>query len=253
VSYLLLSCTAPPLDRPLVRKALALAVDKEKLAEAVPDREFTQRPTHNFIPPRWPDFFPLDDPSLFDRAKGRQLLEDMGYFFDKPFPRLLVFLPAAMRASGAGPRFYAELESQLGKIEIPLALRYYASLREAKDPGQPFLVLADWAPDFPDPESVIRPLFGSRSEINLANQRYASARVDGLLEETVRETSLNRRTELFRRIELILGEDTPAVPLYSNDPRLVLQSYVRGVKIPLMGFGYLDARSIWLARRDLPQ
>jgi peptide/nickel transport system substrate-binding protein len=181
------------------------------------------------------------------------MLEDMGYFFDKPFPRLLVFLPAAMRATGAGQRFFAELESQLGKIEIPVALRYYPSLREAKDPSQPYLVLADWAPDFPDPESVIRPLFGSRSEINLANQRYVSARVDGLLEEIVRETSLSRRTELFRRIELILGEDMPAVPLYSNDPRLVIQPYVRGIKIPLTGFGYLDARTIWLARRDPPQ
>jgi ABC-type transport system substrate-binding protein len=253
VSYLLMSCANPPLDRPLVRKALALAVNKEKLAAAVPDREFVRRPTNNFIPPRWPDFYPLDDPSLFDRSKARQTLEDMGYFFDKPFPRLLVLLPATMRASGAGARFFEELESQFGKIEILLSLRYYQSLREVKDYRQPFLALAEWSPDFPDPESVLRPLFQSRSEVNLANQRYASARVDSLLEEAVRETSLSRRNELFRRIEIILGEDLPAIPLYSNDPRIVVQPYVRGVKVPLMGFSYLDARGIWFARRDLPQ
>lgn len=253
VTYLLLSCAVAPLDRPLVRRALALAIDKEKLVAAVPDREFTQRSTNNFIPPRWPDFFPFDDPSLFDRAKGRQMLEDMGYFFDKPFPPLLVFLPAGMRASGAGMRFFDELKSQLGKIEVPLAMRYYQSLREAKDTRQPYLVLADWSPDIPDPESIIRPLFASRSEINLANQRYASPRVDALLEDAVRESSLSRRTEIFRQIEIILGEDLPAVPLYSNDPRLVVQSYVRGVKIPLLGFSYLDTRAVWLARRDPPQ
>jgi len=253
VSYLLMSCAVPPLDRPLVRKALALCIDKRKLAEAVPDLEFVQRPTNNFIPPRWPDFYPLDDPSLFDRAKGRQMLEDMSYFFDKPFPRLLVLLPASMRDSGAGTRFFNELESQFGKIEVPLSLRYYQTLREAKDYRQPFLALAEWAPDFPDPESVLRPLFHSRSEINLANGRYANPRVDALLEEAVTEPSLSRRNELFRRIEVILGDDLPAVPLYSNDPRIVVQAGVRGVKVPLMGFSYLDARNIWLVRREPPQ
>jgi ABC-type transport system substrate-binding protein len=253
VSYLLMSCANPPLDRQLVRKALALSINKEKLAAAVPDLAFVQRPTNNFIPPRWPDFYPLDDPALFDRAKGRQMLEDMSYFFDKPFPRLLVLLPVSMRESGAGNRFFDELASQLGKIEVPLSLRYYQSLREVKDYRQPFLALAEWAPDFPDPESVLRPLFHSRSEINLANGRYANPRVDALLEEAVKETSLNRRNELFRRIELILGEDLPAVPLYSNDPRIVVQSVVRGIKVPLMGFAYLDARDVWLARKEPPQ
>jgi len=253
ISYLLLSCANPPFDRPLVRKALALAVDKEKLAAAVRDGEFIRRPTNNFIPPRWPDFYPIDDPALFDRARARQMLEDMGYFFDKPFPRPLLLLPAAMRMSGAGPKFADELESQLGKIEIPLAVRYYQSLREVKDYRQPFLMLVDWAMDFPDPESLVQPLFHSRAEINLANHRYSGVRVDRLLEEAARETSLSRRNELFVRIERILGEEIPAIPLFSNDPLIVAQPYVRGLKIPLSGFSYLDARDIWLARKDLPQ
>jgi len=253
VSYLLLSCANPPFDRPLVRKALAMSVDKGKLAAAVRDGEFIRRPTNNFIPPRWPDFFPIDDPALFDRTRARQMLEDMGYYFDKPFPRLLLLLPAAMRTSGAGPKFADELESQLGKIEIPLTVRYYASLREVKDYRQPFLMLVDWAMDFPDPESLVRPLFQSRAEINLANHRYAGARVDRLIEEAGREASLSRRNELFVRIEQILGEELPAIPLFSNDPLIVAQPYVRGLKIPLSGFSYLDARDIWLFRKDLPQ
>jgi len=253
ISYLLLSCANPPFDRPLVRKALSLAVDKEKLAAAVHDGEFIRRATNNFIPTRWPDFYPIDDPALFDRARARQMLEDMGYFFDKPFPRLLLLLPAAMRTSGAGAKFADELENQLGKIEIPLTVRYYQSLREVKDYRQPFLMLVDWAMDFPDPESLVEPLFQSRAEINLANHRYVGPRVDRLLDEAGREASMSRRSELFVRIERILGEDLPAIPLYSNDPLIVAQPYVRGLKIPLSGFSYLDARDIWLVRKDLPQ
>jgi ABC-type oligopeptide transport system substrate-binding subunit len=94
------------------------------------------------------------------------------------------------------------------------------------------------------------PLFQSRSEINRGNHRYASERLDKLLGEAEMERSLSRRTEFFRQMEQVLVEDLPALPIYSSEQRIALQPYVRGVKMPPLGFSYLDAKEIWLNKKE---
>jgi ABC-type transport system substrate-binding protein len=248
ITFLMMSCHIPPLDRPSVRKALAYGIDKEKLAQAVQGGEFIRRTTNNFIPVQWPGFFPLDDAYNFSPEKARQILEEQGFFTEKDFPELVLFLPLPKNA--AQLKFADELESQLDKVGISVTAKTFQSLRDIKDTRQPFLMKVDWAMDLPDPESIIMPLFQSRSEINRGNHRYASARLDKLLEEAEMERSLSRRTELFRQMEQVLVEDLPALPVYSSEQRIALQPYVRGVKMPPLGFSYLDAKEIWLNKKE---
>jgi oligopeptide transport system substrate-binding protein len=75
---------------------------------------------------------------------------------------------------------------------------------------------------------------------------YANREIDGLLKEAEAEKSWTRRIKLFHRIEKILLEDVPAVPLYSQQNRVAMQPYVRGVAVPPLGLYYLEARKIWL-------
>lgn len=248
ITFLMMSCHIPPLDRPSVRKALAYGIDKEKLAQAVQGGEFIRRTTNNFIPVQWPGFFPLDDAYNFSPEKARQILEEQGFFTEKDFPELVLLLPLPKNVTQL--KFADELESQLDKVGISVTAKYFQSLRDVKDIRQPFLMKVDWAMDLPDPESIIMPLFQSRSEINRGNHRYASARLDKLLEEAEMERSLSRRTELFRQMEQVLVEDLPALPIYSSEQRIALQPYVRGVKMPPLGFSYLDAKEIWLNKKE---
>jgi ABC-type transport system substrate-binding protein len=60
------------------------------------------------------------------------------------------------------------------------------------------------------------------------------------------EGSWTERIALFQKIEQILEQDVPAIPLFSRQERLALQPYVRGVGIPPLGSFYLDAKEIWL-------
>ncbi|MCJ7564902.1 MAG: ABC transporter substrate-binding protein, partial [Candidatus Aminicenantes bacterium] len=226
ITFLMMSCHIPPLDRPSVRKALAYGIDKEKLAQAVQGGEFIRRTTNNFIPVQWPGFFPLDDAYNFSPEKARQILEEQGFFTEKDFPELVLLLPLPKNVTQL--KFADELERQLDKVGISVTAKYFQSLRDVKDTRQPFLMKVDWAMDLPDPESIIMPLFQSRSEINRGNHRYASARLDKLLEEAEMERSLSRRTELFRQMEQVLVEDLPALPIYSSEQRIALQPYVRG-------------------------
>jgi len=247
ITFLMMSCQIPPLDRPSIRKALAFAIDKESLARAVQDGEFIRRTTNNYIPAKWPGFFPRDSAEEYDPERARQILEENGFLTEKKFPDLVLFLPAPK--SELNLRFAGELESELAKAGISLTVSYFKSLRDIKDVRLPFLARIDWGMDFPDPEGIIAPLFRSRGEINLANARYSSQRLDRLLEEAETEPSLSRRNDLFRQMEEVLGDDLPAIPLYASEQRIAVQPYVRNVLIPSLGFSYLDVRNIWLDKK----
>ncbi len=76
--------------------------------------------------------------------------------------------------------------------------------------------------------------------------QYANPAVDRLAEQAEVEPSWEKRTLLFRKIEKMLFEDLPAVPLYTEKNRIALQSKVRGATLPAMGFYSLDTKMIWL-------
>ena len=248
ITFLLVSCSISPLDRPSVRKALTFGIDKDNLAQAVQGGAFNRRTTNNYIPLQWPGFYPLDGAYDFTPEKARMILEEQGFFSGKAFPEVNLFLP--LPRNEVHQNLASALEDQLAIMGISLNLKTYQALSEAKDARQPFLVLVDWAMDFPDPESIIRPLFQSAAAINLANGGYTSLRLDKLLEEADRERSGDRRNDLFRQMERVLVEDLPAIPLFANEQRIAFQSYVHGLKVSPLGFNYLDAKEIWMDKKE---
>ena len=51
-------------------------------------------------------------------------------------------------------------------------------------------------------------------------------------------------------MEKALVEDLPAIPLFANEQRIAVQPYVHGLKVPPLGFNYLDAKAIWMDKRE---
>jgi ABC-type oligopeptide transport system substrate-binding subunit len=94
----------------------------------------------------------------------------------------------------------------------------------------------------------VTPLFFSLSQRNLETLHYSSRPLDDLVRKTEAERSWTERIALFRRIEALLNEDMPAVPLYSGDRRLAVQPRVRGLAAPPFGFRHLQVKEVWLAR-----
>jgi oligopeptide transport system substrate-binding protein len=75
---------------------------------------------------------------------------------------------------------------------------------------------------------------------------FNDKRLDDALEAAELERSFSQRVGLFQRIEHILHQDQPAVPLFSSQLRMALQPYVKGVEVSPLGFFYLDLRRVWL-------
>ena len=240
--YLGMSCNIPPLDRPIVRKAISYGIDKMEIARAADDVKYLCQVTNNYIPSRLPGFFPKDDEKSYDFEKAKEMLQEAGFSTEKGFPSFTFFIN--LPRTGLKFKIYKEIRKQLSALGIKLRLNYYKSLKEIKSFKEPYLIFIGRVMSFPDPEDIIRPLFFSKSIFNVFN--YTNPELDRLIQEAEIERSWTRRINLFHQIEQILFSDVPALPIFSHQNRVAMQPYVRGVKVPCLGFYYLDAKKIWL-------
>ncbi|HUU39148.1 MAG TPA: ABC transporter substrate-binding protein [Candidatus Desulfaltia sp.] len=242
-AFLMMSCHRPPLDKASVRRAISLAIDKKEIAKASFRLDSEPRVTNNFIPPRLPGFYPVDEEGFDPEAAKRILLEE-GFSDEQAFPRINLFLHEEQR--NGDTRVSEVLKDQLAAIGINLRIRTYRTYDEVRSSKEPYLLLLHWSLDFPDPENIIMPLFYSSAVLNQNILQYSNPGLDELAQATEIEQSRKARIALFHKIEQLLMADLPAIPLYSRQHRLAVQPYVRGVKVPPLGFFYLDAREIWL-------
>jgi ABC-type transport system substrate-binding protein len=243
-AFLMMGCHLAPLDRPAVRRAISMAINKKEVAKVAFRLEMNPHVTDNFIPPRLPGFFPVDSRPGYSPEEAKKILSEEGYAAKDSFPRLTLFLQEDGRVGPAS--FYEALKEQLAQVGIDLRLKMYRTWDEIRAAKEPYLVLIHWSLDFPDPENIVLPLFCSNAVLNQSLLRYSNPELDELARAAEVEQSRTERIALFHRIEALLRADMPAVPLFSRQHRLALQPYVRGVRVPALGFFYLDAKDIWL-------
>jgi ABC-type transport system substrate-binding protein len=244
--FLALSCDLAPLDRPEVRRALALALDKGRLAEAYSSVSFSYQVFKSYIPPLLPGFLPRVEAPLTDPDAAKLLLDRFLPESGRKNLRLELLIQGPR--TDALARFARELGRQLEAVEIRLDVRYLRKPDDAVDIRAPYLKFLEYTMDFPDPENILVPLYHSRAVVNLMNSRYGNRQLDMLLERTEVEPSWEKRASFFREAEKVLFKDAPAIPLFSERVRLAVRPQVRGVRLPATGFIFLDLKDVWLAQ-----
>jgi ABC-type transport system substrate-binding protein len=244
--YLGMSCHIPPLDMPVVRRALAMAVNKKEIARAAFRLDTVPRVTNNFIPAKLPGFFPADQVDTYRPDEAKHLLRQEGFISETSFPPFNLFLEKPKRDEDQ--KLYRVLRDELAGLGIRLSLKYYDSPAELKTCVDPYLIVIRWKMDFPDAAEIVTPLFFSRSEPNLQTLHYSSRVIDELVLKTGAERSWTERTALFRKVETVLNEEMPAVPLFLREQRLAVQPRVRGIAVPPFGFPHLQVKEVWLAK-----
>jgi ABC-type transport system substrate-binding protein len=241
--YLGFSCHRPPLDNQLVRRAVALALDKRDLVRAYFTFEAMPQILNNVIHPRLPGFFPLEVKEERNVLEAKMLLEKALVTPTENLPPIDFCVLKSDR--WRGERLYQRLREQLAEIGLSLRLKIISSYAATAGLKGPYLVLLTWSLDFPDPENIIRPLFSAGSELNRHLLHYESQRLENLLSRSEKEKSWSRRNEIFREMEAWLLEDLPVIPLFLLNQRLAVQRYVHGLKVPALGFSFLDMSRVW--------
>jgi len=200
--------TRKPFDDPRVRRALALAVDKNRIvkkilkageqtaAHLVPDG------TANYLPPDGLDYNP-------DLAK--QLLAEAGYPGGKGFPRLDYIFDTVKVDEDIAVELQQMWRDTLG-IDMELRGLEWKVYLGSLDRLDYDLARSSWVGDYNDPQTFLG-MFISGDGNNRTGWKNPS--YDALISAANDEPDLTKRAQIFRQAETLLVKDeVPVIPLF---------------------------------------
>ncbi|MFN3361037.1 MAG: ABC transporter substrate-binding protein [Pseudanabaenaceae cyanobacterium] len=237
ILYMSLNVTQPPLSDLRVRQALALAIDRELVA----DRVFMgQRiPLYSLLPTTLPESRPV-----FYRhvPQAKALLREAGYSPDRPAQISLWYSP---RYGGNGDliatTLKAALERDLGgmlrlQLEPVEPTTAYALIEEGVYPA----FLFDWVPDILDSDNFLQPfLTCDRQENNVClagstafqGSFFFDAELDKLVRQQRQIQQPKVREEMIQRIQALTATYVPFIPLWQNREYVFHSPQVRDVRL----------------------
>lgn len=216
--YLAFNTTRGPLADPRVRRALALAVDREALVNRVLQGGLTA--AYHFVPPGLGGHAPTAR-LREDAGEARRLLAAAGFPGGQGFPRLELTGWAQTVVLEA---VQAMWKKELG-IEVRIAVRearvHLASLRQ----GTYDIGFMTAIPDVADPANLLAEL-RSDSAANLPQWRDPT--FDTLLAEAEAAPTATARQSRLAAAEARVTAECPVAPLYYNARNYLLSPAVQG-------------------------
>lgn len=213
VGYLAMNVTKPPLDDVRVRRAIAMAIDKQSILDGV-YRGSGVAAVNPLPPASWAYDWDIKD-HPYDPEAAWQLLSDAGY--GDGFDVDLWYIPVSRPYSPNGKRVGEMIASDLDRVGIRarLVTKEWGPYRNALQDGEPMMALYGWTGDNPDPDNFLNILLGCRSAIKGGNNiaRWCDDDYDTLVTEATLVTDQAQRAELYRRAQGIVSEQVPWVPL----------------------------------------
>ncbi|MCP9973223.1 ABC transporter substrate-binding protein [Streptomyces somaliensis] len=227
IRYLAFDTEDPAVGNKAVRQAMAALVDRDRLVRGVYGR--TAKPLYSLIPStivtHSNSFFnKYGDPS---RAKAAALLRDA----DVDTPVKLTLHYTTDHYGAATAREFAALRDQLngsGLFDVTVRGVEWSSFRPAQKRGDYAVYGLGWFPDFPDPDNYIAPFLDAH---NFLNTPYVNEEArKQLIPASRREADRAAAAPAFQRLQDIVAEDVPVLPLWQGKQYVASRATLTGVE-----------------------
>ena len=246
VYYYLINVTKPPLDNPLVRRALSMSIDRRAITDEL--LRGGQIPGAHFVPLGFPDYQSPPGPD-YNPQEAARLLAQAGYPNGAGFPEIsILFNTLEMHRKIA--EAIQQMWAKTLNIQVALRNEEWASYLKSTNSLEFDIARRGWIADYPDP-STFTDLMESTNGNN--NTGWKNAAYDRFISLARQERDPLERMKLLQRSEAILLDDIPVLPIYTYASNNLIKPYVRGFRpspteeFPLDEF-WIDYE--WRARSD---
>jgi len=219
-----------------VRRALAMAVDREKLARFV--LRSGELPAYGWLPPgvanyspQSPDYRTLTMPQRI--AAARKLYAAAGYSAARPLRFELRYNTEEIHTELA-IAIASMWQQELG-AKVTLRAEEFRSLMQDIDRGDVQMFRSSWIGDYNDAYTFAQ-YFKSDFGVNLTH--YRNPAYDDLLARAAAQTDPARRRALLQQAEQLMLRDQPVIPIYFYVSKHLVKPRVTGWYSDIMNVTY---------------
>ena len=229
VYFYTVNTTRPPFDDARVRRALAMAIDREVITRTIM-RDIGFLPAYSFVPPLLPSYQtppdgqPWQSISFEGRVElARSLLAELGYGPDNPLAFDLSYNTSEEHRQIAVA--VAKMWEAIG-VKVTLSNTEFPVHDENMKNGLYDVARRGWVSTFDSPEYFLNILHTNAIPLNAA--RYSNPQFDRLLDEALRLPRVADRVALMRQAEELMLADMPVIPVFFYANRQLVAPYVTG-------------------------
>ncbi len=229
IGYLAMNNQKAPFDKKEVRMAIGHLIDKEDMVKVAFNN--LARPANSFVPPMIWGYHENIQSLKYDPKEAKRLLAKAGYL--NGFHTTLWVMDAP-RAYFPDPMLLAEFIKESlenGNIEVDIIKYSWDEYIEKIKEGDHTLALMGWTGDHIDPDNFLYTFFASnnqKTELTSNYSFYKNKKVDILLKQARQATDTEFRKNIYRKLQEIINDDTPAIPLVHTMPIIGASNKVKG-------------------------
>lgn len=199
--------TKPPLNDKRVRRALAMAIDRESLVTNV--LKGGQLPAYNLVPPGTAGYTSRTH-LREDVKEAKRLLAEAGYPDGKGMPTIELLYNTAEAHRTIAEAIQQMWKTKLG-IDVRLANQEWKVYLDTQRSLNYQICRGSWIGDYVDPNTFMDMWLtgGGNNETGWSNPEY-----DRLIAEAAAATNPQQRFEAFQKAEAILMDEMPEIPVY---------------------------------------
>lgn len=226
-----------PFEDPRVRRALALSINRQLIANKI--LPGGRQPAPTFVPPLLVGYTPPTR-KAYDLAAAKQLLAESGHAGGKGLPPLEI-----LYNNSEILRLVAEAIQQMWSRELGLQVRIvnqeYKVVMAARRAGDFQILLSSWTADYLDATTFLD-LWRSDSGNNYTG--WSDPAYDALSDRANLTADPAARAALLAQAESLVLDAAPVVPIYFNTHVYLLHPSVKGWQPTPMD--HSDYRYVWL-------
>ena len=235
--YYSFNLTLPPFaDNAKLRRALALAIDREVLTEKITGSG--EIPSYNWVPPvsgyvpQVPEWAAWTQAER--NAEAHRLFKESGFSTENPLTLDFIYNTSENHKRIAIA--IASMWKQTLGVNTKLLNQEWKVFLDSRKEKKAYNVARNgWIGDYNDAYSFAQ-LLASDNEQN--DPGYASAEYDRLLDAASAETDLRKRGALMESAERLMLEDLPIIPIYFYVSKHLIKPWVGGFEPNIMDHHY---------------
>ncbi|MDX1525161.1 MAG: ABC transporter substrate-binding protein [Pseudidiomarina maritima] len=234
LSFWAFNTKRPPFDNPLVRQALAHAINRPAIIQNIYGGK--ARLASGMLPETSWAYSAEPQAYPYDPAKAIELLQQAGY--PNGFSMNIWAMPVQRAYNPNAQRMSELMQADLARIGVRADIVSYEwnTFRQRLARGEHDSVLIGWVADNADPDNFFRPILSCAATRSGNNRtQWCDPEFDQLLVEAITETEPQQRKQLYQQIENYVMQQAPLVPIANSLRFQAHRADIQGVELPPYG------------------